>query len=257
MAGRRIAEICGNDIRRATLELGGKSAAILFEDADLDSAIESLRFASLANNGQVCINKTRILVAQEIHDEVVGRLASMMDSMVVGDPLDAATQVGPLVSARQRERVEGYIAIGKAEGARVARGGGRPIGQDTGWYVEPTLFTGVDNSMRIAQEEIFGQVLAVIPFTDDADAIRIANDSVYGLSGSVYTQDSDRAIRVARRLRTGGVGINGASAGIGMPMGGFKSSGIGREMGAEGIASYLETKSIGLPADLAEELARI
>jgi aldehyde dehydrogenase (NAD+) len=254
-AGRRIASLCGHDLRRVTLELGGKSAAIILDDADLGTVVETLRVASLRNSGQVCSNKTRILVSRSRHDELAERLTEMVASMPVGDPADPATQIGPLVSARQRDRVEGYIVAGTAEGAKVVMGGGRPAGLSRGWFVEPTIFTGVQRSMRIAQEEIFGPVLAVLAFDDADDAVAIANDSPYGLNGSVFTADPDRGLAIARQIRTGTVEINGSPAGVHAPMGGFKGSGIGREAGPEGFDAYVEIKSVGLPADLAARLS--
>lgn len=253
-AGRRIGSICGNDVRRVTLELGGKSAAIVFADADLDAVLNGVRMGSLLNSGQVCSNKTRFLVQEDVYDEVVQRLKSLMDALIVGDPTDAATEVGPLVSLRQRDRVLEYIRIGLDEGAELIRGGGMPEGLEVGAFVEPTLFAGVDNSMRIAQEEIFGPVLTVTPFKDEDEAVRLANDSIYGLSGTVYSADVELGLRVARRVRTGGIGVNGAPAGLSAPFGGFKSSGVGRESGIESFNSYVETKAIGLPAELAEGL---
>ena len=254
-AGRRVASLCGQLIRPVTLELGGKSAAVVLDDADLDSTVEALRIGSLRNNGQICSLKTRILVSKNREAELLDRLAAMVSSMPVGDPTDAETQIGPLVSARQRERVEDYVAIGRQEGARVVIGGGRPDGLEHGWFVEPTIFAGVTADMRIAQEEIFGPVLSVITYEDDDDAVSIANDSAYGLNGSVFTGDSDRGLALARRMHTGTVELNGSSAGFIAPMGGFKDSGIGREAGPEGFDAYVELQSIGLPADFAEELA--
>jgi aldehyde dehydrogenase (NAD+) len=255
-AGRRIAALCGQDLRRVTLELGGKSAAILLDDADLDATVESLRNDSLRNSGQVCSLKTRIVVPRAREVEFLERMAAMMSSMSVGDPLDPQTQIGPMVSARQRDRVESYIDIGRSEGAKVVIGGGRPESLHRGWYVEPTLFSGVDPSMRIAQEEIFGPVLAVLAYDDEDQAVAIANDSAYGLNGSVFTSDPEHGLAVARRMVTGTVELNGSPTGSRAPSGGFKSSGIGREKGPEGFDPYVEIKSIGLPDSLAEVLSR-
>lgn len=246
-AGRRIASLCGERLKRVSLELGGKSAAIILDDADLDATMAGLKLASLMNNGQACVAQTRILASRKRYDEVVEALGAMAGGMAVGDPGDLSTEIGPLVSARQRERVEGYIAIGRDEGATVVTGGGRPAGLDTGWYVQPTVFSGVDNSMRIAQEEIFGPVLVAIPYDDEDQAIAIANDSAYGLAGSVWTGDVDRGLDVARRVRTGTYGINQYLMDFSSPFGGFKDSGIGREFGPEGLGQYLEAKSIALP----------
>ncbi|GHB73992.1 aldehyde dehydrogenase [Streptomyces viridiviolaceus] len=254
-AGRRIASLCGQDLRRVTLELGGKSAAVILDDADLDVAVESIRALSLRNNGQACSNKTRIVVSRTRHAELLDRLTAMVGSMPVGDPADPATQVGPVVSAPQRERVEGYIDLGRKEGAKVLVGGGRPAGLEHGWFVEPTVFTDVQPSMRIAQEEIFGPVLAVLAFDDEEQAVAIANDSDYGLNGSVFTSDPEHALAVARRIRTGTVELNGHGVGFHAPIGGFKCSGIGREAGLEGFDSYVELKSYGLPAALADALS--
>ncbi len=246
-AGRRIASLCGEQLKRVSLELGGKSAAIICDDADLDATIEGLKMASLMNNGQACIAQTRILASRSRYAEVVDALGAMVGGMKVGDPLDFETEIGPLVADRQRDRVEGYIKIGRDEGARVVTGGGRPEGLDKGWYVEPTLFADVDNSMRIAQEEIFGPVLVAIPFDDEEQAVAIANDSDFGLAGSVWTADTDRGLDIARRVRTGTYGINQYLMDFASPFGGFKSSGIGREFGPEGLSQYLESKSIALP----------
>jgi aldehyde dehydrogenase (NAD+) len=244
-AGRRIASICGEQLKRVTLELGGKSAAIVLDDADLAATVEGLKFASLMNNGQACVAQTRILASRQRYDEVVDALGSMVAALNVGDPHDPATDVGPLVAERQQERVEKYIALGQEEGARVVVGGnGRPEGQERGWYVQPTLFADVDNTMRIAQEEIFGPVLAVIAYDDVDDAVRIANESDYGLAGSVWTSDSDAGMDVARRVRTGTYGVNQYLMDFAAPFGGFKASGIGREFGPEGLTHYLELKSI-------------
>jgi len=245
-AGRRIAALCGEQLKRCTLELGGKSAAIICADADLDATVAGLMSASLMNNGQACVAQTRILVQRNRYDETVDALTAAVANMVVGDPMDPATEIGPLTSARQRERVEGYISAGRDEGASVALGGGRPSGLDRGWYVEPTVFTGVDNSMRIAQEEIFGPVLAVIPYTDESEAIAIANDSPYGLSGSVWSADNARATDIARQIDTGTVSVNGFMIEFCSPFGGYKDSGLGRELGPEGLSHYLEMKSIML-----------
>ncbi|WP_442576418.1 aldehyde dehydrogenase [Microbacterium sp. F51-2R] len=249
MAGRRIASLCGNDLRRVTLELGGKSAAIFLEDADFESGIETLRRQSLRNSGQICSLKTRLVVPRSRHEEFVDGLIGLMDSMPVGDPTDPETQIGPMVTSTHRERVEGYLQSGKDEGAVVVRGGGRPANLKRGWFVEPTIFTGVTSQMRIAQEEIFGPALAVFSYDTEAEAIAIANDSHYGLNGAVYTRDLAHGFDVAARLRTGVVELNGNTIGLTAPAGGFKSSGIGREAGPEGLAGYTELKSIGLPAE--------
>ena len=253
-AGRRLGALCGHDLRRVTLELGGKSAAILLDDADLDATVESLRIGSLRNSGQVCSLKTRLVVSRRRESELLERLGALVASMPVGDPTDPATQIGPMVTARQRERVEGYIDIGRDEGARVVVGGGKPARAERGWFVEPTVFNEVDPNMRIAQEEIFGPVLAVLTYDGEDEAVAIANNSAYGLAGSVFTSDLEHGLRVAKGIRTGTVELNGSPTGWHAPFGGYKDSGIGREAGLEGFDSYVETKSIGLPRELADKL---
>ncbi|MGW4561252.1 aldehyde dehydrogenase [Streptomyces sp. NPDC004561] len=249
-AGRRVASLCGNDLKRVTLELGGKSAAILLDDADFVAAAESLRVGSFRNSGQVCSLKTRIVVPRSREAEFLDAFEAVVSSMPVGDPKDSSTQIGPLVSARQRERVEGYIEAGRAQGARVVLGGGRPANLSEGFFVEPTVFAGVDPSMTIAQEEIFGPVVSVLTYDDEDQAVAIANNSSYGLNGSVFTADPERGVALARRIRTGTIEVNGSPVGFHAPIGGFKSSGIGREAGLEGFDAYVELKSIGLPQGL-------
>jgi aldehyde dehydrogenase (NAD+) len=249
VGGKRIGGLCGERLKRCTLELGGKSAAIILDDADLATTIPTLLPNAIMNNGQACIAQTRILAPRARYAEVVDAVVSGVAAMVVGDPMDPTTEVGPVVAERQRARIEGYLESGREEGATVALGGGRPD-IDKGWYVEPTVFTDVDNKMRIAQEEIFGPVLVVIPYDGDDNAVEIANDSNYGLCGSVWTNDNDRGLGVARQVRTGTYMLNTfAPMDFATPFGGFKESGVGREFGPEGLASFLEMKSIGLPAD--------
>jgi aldehyde dehydrogenase (NAD+) len=245
-AGRRIAETCGRLLRPVTLELGGKSAAIVLDDADLDLARigNDLFAATLLNNGQTCYLGTRVLAPRSRYDEVVDTLAAFASSLAVGDALDPATQIGPMASLTHRDRVEGYIAKGSSDGARLVTGGGRPQQLDRGWFVEPTVFAGVDNASTIAQEEIFGPVLAVISYSDVDDAVRIANDSDYGLGGTVWTTDPERGKDVARRVRTGTIGINRYLPDPGAPFGGVKASGIGRELGPDAINAYQQFKSI-------------
>jgi aldehyde dehydrogenase (NAD+) len=243
--GRRIGALCGERLRRFTLELGGKSAAIILDDADVATAIPSLLPASMMNNGQACVAQTRVLASRNNYNAVVEALVEEVRKLKLGDPMDAQTQVGPLVAKRQQDRVLGYIEKGKDEGAQVAIGGGK--GVDRGWFIEPTVFSNVDNKMTIAQEEIFGPVVAVIPYDDVEDAVTIANDSEYGLSGSVWSADSDRALEIAKRIRTGTISINGFTLDFSCPFGGFKSSGMGRELGPEGLEAYLEPKTISFP----------
>jgi betaine-aldehyde dehydrogenase len=247
-AGRRIAALCGNDLRRVTLELGGKSAAIVLDDADPGEVAQGLQMASLMNSGQACIAQTRILAPRARYTEVLDAIADMMGGLTVGDPLDMANYIGPMVARRQQERVGSYISLGEQEGARLVLGGpGMPEGLETGWYVRPTLFADVHNGMRIAREEIFGPVLCVIPYDGEDEAVRIANDSEYGLAGTVWTADVEHGVDVARRVRTGTVGINQYLLDFNSPFGGFKASGIGREFGPEGIDGYVELKSVALP----------
>ncbi len=247
VVGKEIGRLAAEKLKPCTLELGGKSAAIILEDADLDSTLPMLVFSGLMNSGQACVGQTRILAPRSRYDEVVEKLSAAVAAMPIGLPDDPAAMIGPLISEKQRDRVEGYIKKGVEDGARIVTGGGRPEGLDGGWFVQPTVFADVDNSTTIAQEEIFGPVLAVIPYEDEADAIRIANDSVYGLAGSVYTTDNDKALQIARKIRTGTYAVNMYAFDPGAPFGGFKNSGVGRENGPEGIEAYCEAKSILLP----------
>ncbi len=250
-AGRRIASLAGERLRRVTLELGGKSAAIVLDDADLSTAVPAILGSGFMNNGQACVAQTRIVAPRERYDEVVEALVEHTRGQVIGDPLDPNTTIGPLVAERQRTRVEGYIATAQQQGGKVAIGGGRPSEQPRGWYVEPTVLTGIERGHTVAQEEIFGPVVSVLAADDVEDAISIANDSEYGLSGSVFTADVDRGLDVARRVRTGTFTVNGFTLEFAAPFGGYKASGIGRELGPEGLEAYLETKSIALPKDSA------
>jgi aldehyde dehydrogenase (NAD+) len=245
-AGRVIGAASGKLLRPVTLELGGKSASIVLEDADLEVFTSKLLDVSLPNNGQTCHAGTRILAPRSRYAEVVDAITDTVRALTVGDPLDRATDVGPLVSKSQQEHVLGYIDVGKAGKARLTTGGGRPAGLEAGWYVEPTVFADVENSDRIAREEIFGPVLAVIAYGDVDDAVAIANDSDYGLGGTVWTSDEERGIEVAGRVETGTVGVNHYDLDVAAPFGGFKDSGIGRELGPEGLSPYLVTKAIYL-----------
>src|SRR6201999_2221764 len=245
-AGRQVALACAAGLKQVSLELGGKSAAIVLDDADPSAVATGIQMASLANSGQVCNALSRILVPSARKDEFVGALAAAMESMTVGDPADANTQIGPLVAKRQQERVRGYIESGQSDGARLVTGGADlPDGLDTGWDVRPTLFSDASNDMRIAREEIFGPVLTVISYRDEDEALRIANDSEYGLAGSVFTSDVERGYGVATRVRSGTFGVNeGYIMDPAAPFGGVKSSGYGRELGSEGIDSYTVSQSI-------------
>jgi len=251
--GRHIASLCGEQLKRVSLELGGKSAAIILDDADLGHTVKHLKTASLMNNGQACVAQTRILVSERKHDEVVDALAEMMSCLQVGDPADDATDVGPLVAQRQQRRVQGYIQAGVDEGARMIMGG-KDKPYDRGWYVQPTLFADATNDMKIAREEIFGPVLTVLKYSDEAEAVRIANDSDYGLGGSVWTADVAHGLEIAAKVRTGTFGINMYTLDTTAPFGGFKQSGIGREFGAEGLSAYVELQST-VCADALPELA--
>ncbi|MFE9117956.1 aldehyde dehydrogenase [Streptomyces sp. NPDC007172] len=247
-AGKRVMEVAARHLTRVTLELGGKSAAVILPDADLEATVAGVVPAAWMNNGQACVAQTRILAPRSRYEEIAEAFAAAAGALVVGDPLDTATQVGPLVAERQRQRSLDYIRIGQEEGAKILTGGGRPAGLDRGWYVEPTLFGDVDNTMRIAREEIFGPVICLLPYGDEAEALRIANDSEYGLSGSVWTGDVEHGIDFARSVRTGTFNVNTFSLDMLGPFGGYKSSGLGREFGPEGFGEYLEHKMIHLPA---------
>ncbi|MEU1814018.1 aldehyde dehydrogenase [Streptomyces roseifaciens] len=247
-AGKRVMEVAARNLTRVTLELGGKSAAIILPDADLDAAVTGIVPTAWMNNGQACVAQTRILAPRAHYAELAERFAAAASALVVGDPLDPATQVGPLVAERQRRRSLEYIALGQREGAKVLAGGGRPADRGTGWYVEPTLFGDVSNAMRIAREEIFGPVICLLPYDTEEEAVHIADDSDYGLSGSVWTRDAERGIEVARRVRTGTYSVNTFGLDMFGPFGGYKNSGLGREFGPEGFAEYLEHKTIHLPA---------
>jgi aldehyde dehydrogenase (NAD+) len=246
-AGRRIGSICGDQIKRVTLELGGKSAGIVLADADLERDVPNMINGAMQNNGQVCAAITRIVVPRSRYDELIERFIDKVSAMKVGDPHDPGTDFGPLVAERQRRSVEDHIHSGIAEGAKLLFGGGRPKAIGTGWYVEPTIFGEVDNSMRIAQEEIFGPVVSVIPYETEEEGVRIANDSKYGLSGAVFTTNPQNGLAIAEQIRTGTFSINKFRHARDLPFGGYKQSGIGREHGMEGLESYLERKVVYLP----------
>jgi aldehyde dehydrogenase (NAD+) len=248
VAGRRIGALLGGRMGRMTLELGGKSAAVVLDDADLATVAADIAGNACFLTGQVCAALTRVVVPRSRHDDVVDALAAVFAAVSIGDPFAATSMMGPLAGARQRERVEGYIAQGVADGGTLAAGGGRPADIDHGYFIEPTLFAGVDNSSVIAQEEIFGPVLTVIPYDTEDEAVRIANDSPFGLNASVFTADADHAYRIARQLRTGTVGHNATRMDFGIAFGGVKQSGVGREGGREGLLAYTEAKTVILDA---------
>jgi betaine-aldehyde dehydrogenase len=247
--GSRIGAICGEQIKRCTLELGGKSAGIVLEDVNLATAVPQMLGAGLMNNGQACAAQTRFLAPRSRYKEVVDAMAAGMKAMKVGSSLDPATQIGPVVAKRQRDKILGYLDAGKKAGAKVATGGGAPKAEKKGWFIEPTLFYDVDNGMKIAREEIFGPVLVVIPYDGEEEAIAIANDSDFGLGGGVWCGDTAHGVEVAAKIRTGTITVNTPMlVDMKSPFGGFKKSGIGRECGPEGLAPYLEYQSIIQPA---------
>jgi len=243
-AGKRVAALAGEGIRKVTLELGGKSAFVVLDDAPFDKAIPAGARNAMLNSGQTCSAWTRMVVPRSRYQEALDLAQQAVASLKLGDPADPATRLGPLISDAQRGRVEGYIAKGKQEGARVILGGGRPAAFAKGYYVEPTIFADVQSKMTIAQEEIFGPVLSVLPYDTEDEAVRIANDTIYGLAGGVWSGDNDRAMRVARRIRTGQVDVNGGKYNPLAPFGGYKQSGIGRELGMFGLEEYFQIKSI-------------
>lgn len=243
-AGKRVMALAAEGIKRVTLELGGKSAFIVCDDAPFDKAIPAGVRNAMLNSGQTCSAWTRMVVPRSRHDEAVDMAVGAIQKLTLGDPLDTNTRLGPVISSGQRERVEGYIAKGKEEGAKLVVGGGRPAEFERGYYVEPTIFADVDPKMTIAQEEIFGPVLSILPYDGDDDAVRIANDTIYGLAGGVWSGDEDRAMAIARRMRTGQVDVNGGAFNPNAPFGGYKFSGIGRELGPLGLEEYFQVKSL-------------
>jgi betaine-aldehyde dehydrogenase len=245
VAGKRIAAACGEQLKRYSLELGGKSAAIILDDADLDATLARLLPATINNNGQVCVNQTRILAPEGRYDEIVEAFTEGYRALTIGDPMDMATEVGPLIHSGHRDRVEGYIRAGHDEGARLTVGGSRPDGFDRGFYVEPTVFAGVRNDMRIAQEEIFGPVVVIIPFDGEDEAVRLANDVRYGLAAGIWTGDVGRAHRVAHALDAGSIWVNHYGVYPSeAPFGGYKESGTGHDLGLESLDEYTEVKNV-------------
>lgn len=246
-AGKRVAELASRTVKRVALELGGKSANIILDDADLAKAVNAGVSDCYLNSGQTCVALTRMLVPRDRLAEVEDLAVKAAESFTPGDPLQEGTRLGPLVSAAQRERVRSYIRKGIEEGAKLLAGGAEPPqGLERGFFVRPTVFSEVRNDMTIAQEEIFGPVLSIIAYDDEDDAVRIANDSPYGLSGAVWSSDPDRALKVAKKLRTGQVAVNGGGFNVAAPFGGYKQSGYGREYGKYGIEEFLEIKSLQL-----------
>lgn len=244
-AGKRVSELASQTVKKVSLELGGKSANVILDDADFDKAVKSGVGACYFNSGQTCSALTRMLVPRSRYDEAVAIAKKTAEGFTVGDPLGGAAKLGPLVSATQRERVAGYIKKGIEEGATLVTGGPEmPEGLTKGYFVRPTVFANVNNKMTIAQEEIFGPVLSIIPYEDEDDAVKIANDTIYGLAGGVWSGDPERAKRVARRLRTGQVEINGGKFNPLVPFGGYKQSGNGRELGKYGLEEFLEVKAM-------------
>ena len=249
--GKKIMVSAAETLKKVFLELGGKSAAVVLDDADLGTAAFMTALNACTHAGQGCALTTRLLVPREKYDEAIEAAKGAMAGFAPNDPNDPGTFCGPVISAAQRERIEGYIRLAREEGGTIELGGGRPSGddKDKGFWIEPTLISGLDNSARVAQEEIFGPVLVVIPHDGDADAIRIANDSPYGLSGAVWGTDPERVEKVVAGIRTGTLGVNGGQwYGADVPFGGYKQSGIGREMGREGFEEYLEVKAVATPA---------
>jgi acyl-CoA reductase-like NAD-dependent aldehyde dehydrogenase len=247
LAGQAISKACAGSFKRLTLELGGKAAAVLLDDAPIEASLASILPMSYFNSGQACIALSRILAPRARYDEVVEAAVEATRAMTVGDPRDPATVLGPVISARHRARIEGMIEQAQRDGSRIAFGGGRPSQPERGWYVEPTVFRDVRNESYIAQNEVFGPVLAIIPHDGDEDAVALSNATPYGLSGAVFTPDLERAVAFAERVKVGTFGVNGYMLDFSLPFGGRKQSGIGREFGIEGLAEHTEVKAIALP----------
>jgi acyl-CoA reductase-like NAD-dependent aldehyde dehydrogenase len=244
--GQRIAEVCGRDMKRQLMELGGKGAALVFDDADLGSAVAGIGTTFSFYSGQICTAPTRVLAQRGVYDRLVEQLAAYARRLPVGNPREAATVVGPVISAEHRDRVEAYVETGRKQGAVVVAGGERPP-YDRGFYVAPTLLADCTNDMRVAREEIFGPVVSVIPFDEEEEGIALANDTDYGLIDYVWSGDVARAFRVARRLRAGGVGVNTVGRNMEAPFGGFKKSGVGRDVGSYALHAYSEVQAIVWP----------
>jgi acyl-CoA reductase-like NAD-dependent aldehyde dehydrogenase len=243
-AGRRVASLAGNDIKKVCLELGGKSAFVVLDDAPFDKAIPAGVNNCMQNSGQTCSAWTRMIVPRARQAEAIELAKAQLAKLPLGDPFDASTRLGPLASEKQQNTVLEYIGKGKEEGAEVVAGGGRPASLERGYYVEPTIFANVDNRMRIAQEEIFGPVLSIIPYDSEEEAVRIANDSIYGLAGGVWAGTPEKALQIARRLRTGQIDVNGGRFNALAPFGGYKKSGVGRELGPHALDEFLQLKAI-------------
>ncbi|MFG2211999.1 aldehyde dehydrogenase [Streptomyces sp. NPDC048638] len=247
-AGRAIARACAERFTPVTLELGGKSAAVILDDADASAVAGGLAFLGFANAGQSCYLNSRVLAPRRRYAEFVSVLQNVAEGLRPGDPMAPETTMGPLISDRQRDRVEEHVRAARAQGARLVTGGGRPAGLDTGWFYRPTVLADVTADMCVAREEIFGPVVAVLPYDDEEQAIALANDSGYGLAGSVWTADVERGMRVVRRIDTGSIGVNGWAMDTSAPFGGRKNSGLGYENGPEGLDAYVRLKSINVPA---------
>ncbi|MFI6062043.1 aldehyde dehydrogenase family protein [Streptomyces sp. NPDC051286] len=245
--GQRISEVCGRGMKRQLMELGGKGAAVVLDDADLDAAVAGIGTTFSFYSGQICTAPTRVLVQRGVHDALIERLTAYAGHLPVGDPAAKGTVVGPVISAAHRDRIESYVELGRKEGARVVTGGERPTGHDRGFYVAPTLLADCTNDMRVVREEIFGPVVVVVPFDDEEEGIALANDSDYGLIDYVWSGDVARAFRVARRLRAGGVGVNTIGRNMEAPFGGFKRSGVGRDVGSYALHAYSELQAIVWP----------